>query len=153
LSKLVLLGDYVPTSVIKGMLSAIGIILILKQIPHLVGYDADFVGDETFLQRDNENTFSGIFSSFSKLTALAVIIGFISLAIQILWDKVLVKKGKFFKLVPAPLVVVIAGVVINSMSLSGYIPFGLQKEQLVNIPSAENLMALFHFLPCQGLNI
>ena len=61
------LGDYVPTSVIKGMLSAIGIILILKQIPHLVGYDADFEGDETFLQHDSENTFSGILAASPSL--------------------------------------------------------------------------------------
>lgn len=139
------LGDYVPTSVIKGMLSAIGIILILKQIPHLIGYDADFVGDETFLQQDNENTFSGLFSSFSKLTTLAIIIGFVSLGIQILWDKVLVKKGKFFKLIPAPLIVVIAGICINTLSNNGYIPFGLQKDQLVNIPSAENVSAFISF--------
>jgi len=48
-----ILGDYVPNSVIKGMLAAIGIILILKQLPHLVGFDKDFLGDETFSQADN----------------------------------------------------------------------------------------------------
>jgi MFS superfamily sulfate permease-like transporter len=49
-------GDFIPNSVIKGMLAAIGLILILKQFPHLVGYDADFEGDESFLQSDSENT-------------------------------------------------------------------------------------------------
>lgn len=139
------LGDYVPTSVIKGMLSAIGIILILKQIPHLVGYDSDFEGDETFLQADSENTFSGIFKSFSRLTTLAIIIGAVSLAIQITWDKVLVKKAKIFKLIPAPLIVVLVGIIINALSLNGTIPFLLQKEQLVNIPSADNITGFISF--------
>ncbi|MGZ3924554.1 MAG: SulP family inorganic anion transporter, partial [Flavisolibacter sp.] len=44
------IGDYVPNCVIKGMLAAIGLILILKQLPHLVGYDANFLGDESFQQ-------------------------------------------------------------------------------------------------------
>ena len=52
-----IIGDYVPNAVIKGMLAAIGIILILKQLPHLVGYDEDFLGDESFQQADHENTF------------------------------------------------------------------------------------------------
>src|SRR5678815_2832841 len=82
-------GDYIPTNVIKGMLTAIGIILILKQIPHLIGYDADFEGDYAFAQKDEHNTFSGIFAAISKITPLAIIIGAISLGIQIFWDKVL----------------------------------------------------------------
>src|SRR5215212_327424 len=51
------IGDYVPNSVIKGMLAAIGLILILKQFPHLIGYDADYEGDESFNQPNKENTF------------------------------------------------------------------------------------------------
>src|SRR6478672_6388286 len=59
------IGDYVPNSVIKGMLAAIGLILILKQFPHLVGYDANYLGDESFKQGNDENTFSGIVSAFN----------------------------------------------------------------------------------------
>ena len=62
------IGDYIPNSVIKGMLAAIGLILILKQFPHLVGYDADFGGDESFEQPDMENTFSGFFSALISLS-------------------------------------------------------------------------------------
>jgi carbonic anhydrase len=130
-------GDYIPTNVIKGMLSAIGIILILKQIPHLFGYDADFEGDYAFAQQDSENTFSGIWHALSKITLLAVIIGVVSLGIQIFWDKVLVKKGKIFKLIPAPLIVVIAGVLMN-MFLSNGTSLQLRANQLVNIPSADS---------------
>src|SRR3954464_16032522 len=82
-------GDYVPSSVIKGMLTAIGIILILKQIPHLVGYDKDFEGDYKFAQADSKNTFSGIINALEKITPLAALIGFASLTLQIFWDKVL----------------------------------------------------------------
>ena len=137
-------GDYIPTNVIKGMLSAIGIILILKQIPHLFGYDADFEGDYAFAQQDAENTFSGIFHALSKITPLAIIIGVIALAIQIFWEKVLAKKGKIFKLIPAPLVVVIAGVGLN-MILSNGSSLQLRENQLVNIPVASNANEFFSF--------
>src|SRR6478609_9529711 len=59
-----ILGDYIPSSVIRGMIVSIGIILILKQLPHLLGYDADFGGDESFVQKDGANTFSEIINSF-----------------------------------------------------------------------------------------
>ncbi len=137
-------GDYIPTNVIKGMLSAIGIILILKQIPHLFGYDADFEGDYAFAQQDSENTFSGIWHALSKITPLAIIIGVVALGIQVFWDKVLVKKGKFFKLIPAPLVVVIAGVLMN-MFLSNGSSLQLRENQLVNIPSADGVGEFFSF--------
>jgi MFS superfamily sulfate permease-like transporter len=86
-----ILGDYVPYSVIKGMLAAIGLILILKQIPHLMGYNLNFPGDETFSQKDGENTFTEIILSVQHAVPLALIIGVVSILIQILWDKVLAK--------------------------------------------------------------
>src|SRR6476661_6261053 len=64
-------GDYIPTNVIKGMLTAIGIILILKQIPHLVGYDKDYEGDYTFLEVSGDNTFSSLFNAVNFLTPSA----------------------------------------------------------------------------------
>lgn len=137
-------GDYVPTSVIKGMLSAIGIILILKQIPHLVGYDADFVGDAAFLQPDQKNTFSEITSAFRKLTPLAVIIGVVAILIQILWDKVLIKKGRIFQLIPAPLVVVLAGIALSQVATSSW-GLSLQSKQMVAIPVASSVNEFFSF--------
>lgn len=138
------LGDYVPNSVIRGMLSAIGIILILKQMPHLAGYDADFEGDYTFLQSDDKNTFSELLNAINKLTPLALIIGVSSLLIQIVWDKYLVKKGKLFKLIPAPLVVVLFGVAFHYFATAaGY--KSLSGEQLVNIPAANSAAEFFTF--------
>ncbi len=140
-----IIGDYIPSSVITGMLAAIGLILILKQIPHFLGYHADFEGDESFAQADSENTFSGIMSSFRKMAPLAVIIGAISLLIQILWDKVLVKKAKIFKQIPAPLVVVLSAVVINLLFINQQHPWALKDNHLVVIPVAETLGGFVSF--------
>jgi MFS superfamily sulfate permease-like transporter len=137
------LGDYVPSSVIKGMLSAIGIILILKQVPHFVGYDADFQGDYEFIQKDSRNTFSEIIMAAQRITPIAMMIGAISLAIQIVWDKVLVRKAKIFQLIPAPLVVVLASVFIYQFAASnGNV---LQPDQMVNLPVASTAAEFFTF--------
>jgi MFS superfamily sulfate permease-like transporter len=131
------LGDYIPSSVIKGMLAAIGLILILKQIPHFVGYEGDFQGDETFKQKDGKNTFSELFYSLQHILPVPVIIGLISLFIQLLWDKILVKKARVFKLLPAPLVVVLAGIGINAFLKASYPDLALGATHLVNIPVAQ----------------
>src|SRR5688572_3237343 len=82
-----IIGYYFPSNVIKGMLAAIGIILILKQIPHAIGYDVDNEGDFDFIQADGENTFSEIINSINYLHPGAVIISVVSLATLILWDQ------------------------------------------------------------------
>jgi MFS superfamily sulfate permease-like transporter len=137
------LGDYVPSAVIKAMLAAIGVILILKQLPHLVGYNADFEGDETFAQPDGSNTFSGIFKSLNYFLPMAILIGLISLGIQIFWDKVLVKKAKVFRLVPAPLIVVLVAVAINQYLISS--GKGLPAHSMVTIPVADSVPGFFSF--------
>lgn len=136
-------GDYVPTSAIKGMLTAIGIILILKQIPHLIGYDADYSGDYKFIQKDDNNTFSEILNAAKKITPLALIIGFVSLGIQIIWDKILIKKHTLFRLIPAPLIVVLTGIGITLFTQQHSL--ALQKDQMVNLPVASNIMEFFTF--------
>src|SRR6478672_1603198 len=103
------IGDYVPNCVIKGMLAAIGLILILKQFPHLIGYDANFEGDESFKQHNDENTFSGIIHAFRFITPVAVLIGVVGLLFQISWEKFTSNKKGFVTLIPAPLIVVLAG--------------------------------------------
>jgi MFS superfamily sulfate permease-like transporter len=110
--KLGLIGDYVPNSVIKGMLAAIGIILILKQLPHLVGYDQDFEGDETFIQTGGENTFSSILQSVNALTPVAVLIGLLSLFILIAYETKFFKQHKIFQILSGPLLVVVTGIVL-----------------------------------------
>ena len=101
------IAAFFPLSVIKGLLAAIGIILILKQIPHLIGYDADPMGEKSFQQPDGQNTFSELFASLSAIHPGATLVGFLSIAIIVLWDKIKALKSSP---VPAPLVVVLVGV-------------------------------------------
>ena len=104
------IGYYFPSSVIKGMLTGIGIIIILKQIPHFFGYDADPEGDFAFFQVDGENTFSEIINSLNFISPGATIVAALGLGILVLWDKVLTKKSKIFQLIQGPLVAVVVGI-------------------------------------------
>ncbi len=125
------IGNYFPNSVILGMLAAIGIILILKQIPHAVGYDADYEGDQSFLQQDSENTLSAIGSAIAKFNMGAIIITAVSMLILVFWPKI-----KKLAVIPAPLLVVVVGVLLaqafDATSLS------LLESQLVQIPVVES---------------
>lgn len=143
-----ILGDYIPGSVIKGMLAAIGLILILKQIPHLNGYEADFEGDQTFEQKDGHNTITEIYYSFVNMVPVAFGIGILSLVMQWAWDKYLAKLGKIFKIIPAPLIVVLACTLLNEFLKTSYPDLALTGAHLVQIPiadSAEEFLSFFTF--------
>ncbi len=140
-----IIGDYIPNSVIRGMLSAIGIILILKQLPHLVGYDKDFSGDETFIQIDSSNTFSEIINSLNYIAPLALLIGVVSVAILIIWDRPAFKKKKIFKFLPGPLMVVITGMLIQAAFQSPGSRFSLNANQLVSLPVANDFASFTSF--------
>jgi MFS superfamily sulfate permease-like transporter len=140
-----LLGDYVPNSVIKGMLAAIGLILILKQLPHLVGYNASFEGDESFKQQNQENTFTAIFNSVKYITPVAVTIGVASLLLHIGWDKFVSNKKGIIKLIPAPLLIVLLGVGINEVLKSTNPEYALHADLMVNIPIASSAGEFFSF--------
>ncbi len=129
---------FFPSSVIKGMLTGIGLLIILKQIPHALGYDKDVEGDDAFLQSDGENTFSAIGSALDYITPGALLISAISLALLILWDTVLTKKHKIFQLLQGPIVVVVLGIIMSKLYASGVLNFTLNKDQLVNIPVPDN---------------
>lgn len=131
-----IIGHYFPSSVIKGMLAAIGLILIFKQIPHALGYDKDTEGDFYFFQVDGENTFSEIINSINHLSLGAILISFVSLAILILWERPVFKKYSFFKTVPAALVVVLLGVLINYILLMVNPELALVNGHLVKLPVA-----------------
>ena len=140
------LGDFVPNSVIKGMLAAIGIILILKQFPHLVGYDHDFEGNEGFVGPDNENTFLGLFNALNRFTPGAIIIGGCSLLLLMLWESNVIKRLPLLSIVPGPLFVVLFGIGMNAWFLSSYQDLALQSEHLVALPVASNLYGFLSFL-------
>ena len=132
LLKLGIIGYYFPSSVIKGMLTGIGIIIILKQIPHFFGYDADPEGDLSFNQPDGENTFSELFNVFENVSPGATLIAFIALGILLLWSQVLANKGKFFQLVQGPVVAVAAGIVFYVLTRGT--DLGISAEHLVQVP-------------------
>ena len=136
---------FFPSSVIKGMLTGIGLLIILKQIPHALGWDKDAVGDDAFNQADGENTFSEIFKAFDFVTPGAVLIAAISIAVLILWDKVLTKKHKIFQLLQGPIVVVVLGIVMNYLFKSGTLNFSLAEDQVVRLPVANSLGEFFSF--------
>jgi len=134
---------FFPTSVIKGMLTGIGLLIILKQIPHALGYDKDVEGDDAFIQLDGENTFTAINKAFELLTPGAVLIAAISIVILILWDVVLTKKHKIFQLIQGPIVVVFLGILLNYLFQNGILNFSLDVDQVVQLPVAQNLTQFF----------
>lgn len=134
---------FFPSSVIKGMLTGIGLLIILKQIPHALGWDKDLEGDDAFLQADGQNTFSEIAKALDFITPGAVLIAAISLAILILWDTVLTKKHKIFQLIQGPIVVVVLGILMNYLFKTGTLNFSLAEDQVVRLPVARNLTAFF----------
>jgi MFS superfamily sulfate permease-like transporter len=135
---------FFPSSVIKGMLTGIGLLIILKQIPHALGWDKDSEGDDSFLQADGQNTFSEITKAFDFITPGAVLIAAISLAILILWDTVLTKKHKIFQLIQGPIVVVVLGILMNYFFKAGTLNFSLADDQVVRLPVAKNLSDFFN---------
>jgi len=133
-----IIGYYFPSSVIKGMLTGIGLIIILKQIPHFFGYNANPEGDFAFFQIDGENTFSEIFKSINNISLGSTIVGCIGLGILILWSNVLSKKGRFFKLIQGPLVAVVAGIVYYFVTQQNS-TYGIHASNLVSVPVPDSL--------------
>lgn len=127
-----IIGYYFPSSVIKGMLTGIGIIIVLKQIPHFFGYDADPQGDWAFFQANGENTFSELFNIVNNISPGATLIAIIGMTILILWEAVLSKKGKIFKLIQGPLVAVVAGILF--FILTQDTSLAISNDHLVNVP-------------------
>ena len=130
---------FVPSSVIKGMLTGIGFLIILKQIPHALGYDPDFEGDESFFQQDGENTLGSIMSAWDLLTPGAVFIAAVSLAILIFWDVFLTKKHRFFQLLQGPIVVVMLGILLSYLFDKGFYGLNISPEQLVTLPVSDSI--------------
>ena len=137
-----IIGYYFPSSVIKGMLSGIGIIIILKQIPHAFGYDKDPEGDFAFNQVDGHNTFSELFYMMDYVSLGAVIITLVSMVILILWEQSFMKKQRIFQIVQGPLIVVIVGIILN-MVFQNMEGFALKGDQIVSIPVAGSIAGFF----------
>ncbi len=132
-----IIGYYFPSSVIKGMLTGIGIIIILKQIPHFFGYDAEPEGADSFTELSGENTFSAILHVIDNITLGSMVIGCIGLGIIILWDKVLSKKGKIFQIIQGPFVAVAIGIIYFIITRDNE-NLAILPKHLVSVPIPEN---------------
>ena len=127
---------FFPSPVIKGMLAGIGLIIIFKQIPHAVGYDADWEGDLSFMQEGGTNTITALAQMFNYVIPGALVIGAISFAVLLIWRIPAFKQKTFFKTVPAPLVVVIVGI-LAKLSFDKFFPsLAIAQSHLVELPVA-----------------
>lgn len=126
------IGYYIPSSVIKGMLAAIGLTLILKQIPHAVGYDADFEGDFAFAEASGENTFSAVSHALQAMQPGAILCAVIGVAILVGWPRTPMAR---IKLLPAPLIAVIVGVGLNEVFASIMPSLAIRGTHLVSLPT------------------
>lgn len=139
------IAEFFPSSVIKGLLAAIGLLMILKQLPHLFGWDKDYEGDMAFAQHDHENTFSELLCMVQNLHPAALLIGFLSLALIIAWSKN--SRLKNSKLPVSLLVVVIGGALVYLFAGLNA-PWIIEPEHQVLVPvltSAADFMGLFVF--------
>jgi MFS superfamily sulfate permease-like transporter len=145
--RLGIIAYYFPSSVIKGMLTGIGIIIILKQLPHFFGYDAEPEGADSFFESSGENTFSAIFNIADNIMLGSMIVGIVALGIIIFWDKILSKKAKIFQLIQGPLVAVIIGIIFYTLTSSDE-ALSISKSHLVSVPvpeGASSFLAQFSF--------
>ncbi|WP_317175052.1 SulP family inorganic anion transporter [Hymenobacter qilianensis] len=129
-----IIGMYFPTSVIRGMLAAIGVILILKQIPHFLGADSDYFEDLDFLQFNGQNTFTAIGAALTSINVGAAIIGITSLLILIAWGSKALRRLSFVRMIPGALIVVIVSIAINQLLGVVAPELKVQAAHLVNLP-------------------
>ena len=137
------LAAFFPTSVIKGLLAAIGVILILKQIPHVLGHDPDPEGEMAFQQLDNETTFSELVRMIGDIHPGAAAIGLLSIVILFVWGK---WKPLKRSPVPAPLIVVLLGVGVSLLFRQFGGAWVIGPSHLVQVPVADSLAGFFGFL-------
>lgn len=138
-----IIANYFPGNVIKGMLTGIGIIIILKQIPHALGYDSDAEGDFAFVQADGDNTFSALFSALRFIHPGATLIALIALAIILLFETQTVKKHT--KLIPGGLVAVIVSILLSELVFKHLPSLAIEGAHLVNVPVAASFSEFLGF--------
>lgn len=138
------IGAFFPAAVIKGMLAAIGLILIIKQVPHATGYDTSFDGDESYMQETAESSFFELVEALEGVTPGATMVSGVALLILIAWESRFIKRFSLLKSIPAPLVAVIWGVAFNAWALEHLPQWAIHGKHLVSLPelgSAANFIA------------
>ncbi|MEN9597444.1 MAG: hypothetical protein RL236_1878 [Pseudomonadota bacterium] len=140
-----IIGAFFPSAVIEGMLAAIGLILIIKQVPHAAGYDNSYEGDESYMQETAGSSFWELFESLSQnVSTGSIIISIVALLILIGW--VFFKSHPILKLIPAPLIAVIWGVGFNEWAMSFAPEWAVSAKHLVSLPIMENPSEFFNHI-------
>jgi MFS superfamily sulfate permease-like transporter len=139
-----IIGAFFPACVIRGMLAAIGLILIIKQFPHAVGYGVSFEGDESYMQETAVSSFQELISSFGSISPGATIVTVISLLILILWETPLFKRFSLLRLIPGPLVVVSWGILYNIVAMKLVPDWSINEKHLVTLPVTKSTGEFFN---------
>jgi MFS superfamily sulfate permease-like transporter len=132
-----IIGAFFPSSVIKGMLAAIGLILIIKQLPHAMGHHESYEGDESYMRETAESSFLELFEAFNSCSLGAVIISVVALLILLLWESKWIKQQFFLVLIPGPLVVVLWGIGFNLLTPLFAAELTLANDFLVHLSIAQ----------------
>jgi len=144
-----IIAYYFPSSVIKGMLAGIGIIIMLKQIPHLVGFDNDPMGDESFDQPDKQNTFSELLLAVQEPHMGTLMIALAAIGLMLFWERPFIQRNQWLRYVPGPLLAVVAGLVMAA-GFSGHPTLGIGAGHYVDLPPLDG-MRLFRLPDLSGL--
>jgi len=144
------IANYFPSSVIKGMLTSIGILIIAKQIPHAVGYDKNSKGDISEMFALGDEDWHQLLQPIQHISGGALIICIVAILIMILWEKPFIKSR--VKFVPGALVAVIIAVVINEIFKATGSSLSVGKEHLVQIEAAKSAVDFFSFFTLPDFN-
>lgn len=133
------IGYYFPSAVIKGMLTGIGLTIILKQLPHAVGFDPEPEGNMTFVEPGGETTLSALAHMLNAVQPGALVVALVSLAILLTWDRPLVKQFRAAKWIQGPLVAVAAGIGLNALFAAFAPQLAIEPSHLVQLPVLDRL--------------
>ncbi|UOA07694.1 SulP family inorganic anion transporter [Methylobacter sp. S3L5C] len=139
-----IIGAFFPSAVIEGMLAAIGLILIIKQIPHAIGYDSSYEGDESYMKETAESSFMELFHAFNGVSPGSAVISVVAILLLMLWGTTWFKKQKLLKLIPGALVAVIWGVSYNLLALRFSPEWAVSSNHLVSLPVSEKITDFFN---------
>ncbi|MEI7994440.1 MAG: SulP family inorganic anion transporter [Methylococcaceae bacterium] len=139
-----IIGAFFPSAVIEGMLAAIGLILIIKQIPHATGYHTSYEGDESYMKETAESSFLEVFDAFGGVSPGSVVISVVAIILLALWSTAWFKKQKWLKLIPGPLVSVVWGIGFDLMARKFAPEWAVMGEHLVSLPVSEKATDFFN---------
>lgn len=146
------IGSFFPSAVIKGMLAAIGLILIIKQIPHATGFDTSFEGDEDYMAETPRSSLHELFEALQAITPGAVIISVVGILILVLWELPWIKRQAFLKFIPGPVLAVVWGVAFNQWANRFAPALQVKEHHLVELPVSEHPVDFFHNLAFPDFN-